>query len=117
MTYSHMTLCRHCGRGKINRPRGLCWNCYYKPGVKELYPAKFFPQLGLGVGESISPLPIPTRALPGTAAKLAVLLERVKNRQALFHPLDAQYDDGDDRINRASARARMADPNSRLESA
>lgn len=30
--------CRHCRAGKVNRPRGLCWNCYYTPGVKALYP-------------------------------------------------------------------------------
>lgn len=33
-------LCRHCGRAKINRPRGLCWSCYYKPGVRESIPSK-----------------------------------------------------------------------------
>ncbi len=31
-------ICRHCRKGKVNRPRGLCWNCYYTPGVKALYP-------------------------------------------------------------------------------
>lgn len=23
---------------KANRSRGLCWGCFYEPGVKELYP-------------------------------------------------------------------------------
>lgn len=32
-------LCRHCQTKKANRPRGLCWPCYYTPGVKELYPS------------------------------------------------------------------------------
>lgn len=31
--------CRHCGGDKVNRPRGLCWSCYYTPGVKALYPS------------------------------------------------------------------------------
>ena len=31
--------CRHCSKSKVNRPRGLCWSCYYTPGVKELYPS------------------------------------------------------------------------------
>lgn len=31
-------VCRHCGERKVNRPRGLCWGCYYTPGVKEKYP-------------------------------------------------------------------------------
>lgn len=33
------TGCRHCGGGPVNRPRGLCWTCYHKPGVRELYPS------------------------------------------------------------------------------
>lgn len=37
--------CRHCGKGKVCRPRGLCWRCYYTPGVRDLYPStsKFNP--------------------------------------------------------------------------
>ncbi len=31
-------ICRHCHRKKVNRPRGLCWRCYYRPGVRERYP-------------------------------------------------------------------------------
>ncbi len=31
--------CRHCGKRRVNRPRGLCWQCYYAPGVKDLYPS------------------------------------------------------------------------------
>ena len=31
-------LCRHCQKKPANRGRGLCWACYYTPGVKELYP-------------------------------------------------------------------------------
>ena len=30
-------LCRHCSERKVTRPRGLCWKCYYTPGVRELY--------------------------------------------------------------------------------
>lgn len=31
--------CRHCRKSSVTRPRGLCWNCYYKkPGVRDLYP-------------------------------------------------------------------------------
>ena len=29
--------CKHCGKGKVNRPRGLCWVCYYTPGVRYRY--------------------------------------------------------------------------------
>ena len=42
-------ICRHCAdpKRKVNRPRGLCWYCYYTPGVRKLYPAdaKFRPDL------------------------------------------------------------------------
>jgi hypothetical protein len=40
--------------------------------------------------------PEPTTYPPGTPEKMAVLEERARNRQALWHPLDAQYD-GDPR--------------------
>ena len=29
--------CRHCKKATVSRPRGLCWVCYYTPGVKDLY--------------------------------------------------------------------------------
>ena len=32
-------LCRHCKKVKANRPRGLCWSCYYSPSVREKYPS------------------------------------------------------------------------------
>jgi hypothetical protein len=38
------------------------------------------------------PLPEPTRALPGTPAKVAVLAARAGRREALFHPADAPLD-------------------------
>ena len=31
--------CRHCHRVESNRPRGLCWSCYYTPGVRGQYPS------------------------------------------------------------------------------
>ena len=30
-------ICRHCQRNKAIRPRGLCWKCYYAPGVRDQY--------------------------------------------------------------------------------
>jgi hypothetical protein len=32
-------LCRHCHKHAVNRPRGLCWPCWYIPGVRALYPS------------------------------------------------------------------------------
>ena len=34
-----IAVCRHCSKCKVNRPRGLCWSCYYTPGVKEQFPS------------------------------------------------------------------------------
>lgn len=34
-----MNRCRHCDTNAVNRPRGLCWTCYYTPGVLDLYPS------------------------------------------------------------------------------
>lgn len=32
-------ICRHCRKCAVTRPRGLCWVCYYTPGVKDAYEA------------------------------------------------------------------------------
>lgn len=101
--------CRHCGRAKVNRPRGLCWSCYYTEGVRERYPSTSkFARRGPGNfnGTPLLP-PVPTTAPPGTAEKLAVLEQRIRNRQALWHPLDAAYD-GDPRPLEWLRRARLA---------
>jgi hypothetical protein len=85
--------CRHCGRPAC-RPRGLCWACYHKPGVRDLYPsASKFARRGSGLGSGRAPLPdAPTSALPGTEAKVLVLIERARKRQSLWHPDDAPMD-------------------------
>lgn len=30
--------CVHCKVKPVNRPRGLCWNCFYDPAIQALYP-------------------------------------------------------------------------------
>jgi hypothetical protein len=85
-------LCRHCQRGSANRPRGLCWSCYYSPGVRKKYPSTSrFARWGLANYSQRKrlALPQPTAALPGTPEKVAVLMERVRRKQALWHPQDA----------------------------
>jgi hypothetical protein len=84
-------LCRHCHQSKVNRPRGLCWSCYYTPGVRELYPSTSkFARRGVGDFNGRSTLPaLPTNALPGTPEKVTVLEERARMRQSLWHPDDA----------------------------
>jgi len=83
-------LCRHCQKTKSNRPRGLCWTCYYTIGVRELYPSTSkFARRGVGNFNGNAPLPDrPTGAAPGTEDKILILIERAASRQALFHPLD-----------------------------
>jgi hypothetical protein len=86
-------MCRHCEQVRSNRPRGLCWSCYYTPGVRELYPSTSkYARRGVKDFNGRVPLPAPTEALPGTAEKVAVLQERARLGQALWHPLDAQLD-------------------------
>jgi hypothetical protein len=85
------TMCKHCKRVKSNRPRGLCWSCYYKPGVRDLHPSTSkFARRGVGnfSGEAAQAAQ-PTLALPGTAEKIAVLEERARLGLALWHPGDA----------------------------
>lgn len=87
-------LCRHCGRVPCNRPRGLCWSCYYSPGVRDLHPSTSkFARRGLGNFAGLAEeQPQPTGALPGSPEKVAILEERVLHRQSLWHPADAPMD-------------------------
>jgi len=84
-------VCKHCSRSKVNRPRGLCWSCYYTPGVKEMYPSTSkYARRGVGNRTGVRPLPpFPTTAGPGTPEKMAVLEERARDGFALWHPHDA----------------------------
>jgi len=84
-------VCRHCQKASVNRPRGLCWSCYYTPGVRELYPSTSkFARRGVGnFNGRAAPAGEPTEALPGTPEKVAVLEQRARLRQELWHPLDA----------------------------
>lgn len=84
-------LCRHCSRVRPSRPRGLCWSCYYTPGVRDQYPSTSkFARRGLEDFNGRVPLPpFPTAAMPGTPEKVAVLEERARMRVSLWHPLDA----------------------------
>ena len=87
-------VCRHCNRTKSNRPRGLCWACYYTPGVREKYPSTSkFGRRGVDdfYGWVIAP-PEPTSAPPGSAEKVAVLERRARLGVSLWHPKDAPLD-------------------------
>lgn len=95
--------CRHCkDQDRVaNRPRGLCWTCYYTPGVKELYEP--IGEKGVyGAYGSATPmnhrgrLPAqPTNELRGTPEKIEVMRERAARGESLFHPDDAQWGEHD----------------------
>jgi hypothetical protein len=84
--------CRHCQQGKVNRPRGLCWTCYYRPTIREQYPSTSkFGRRGLGNFYGAAPIPVrPTTAPPGSPEKVAILAERARLKQSLWHPDDAR---------------------------
>lgn len=84
-------MCRHCKQSFISRPRALCWNCFYDPEVRDLYPISASKFNRRGVGNDVlrvTPAAYPTAATPGTPEKIAVLAERASSRQELFHPED-----------------------------
>jgi hypothetical protein len=86
--------CRHCAAPKVNRPRGLCWACYYAPGVRQMYPPTSpYARRGSGNGPAPRPLPEPTAALPGTPEKVEVLAARAEAGELLHHPDDAKRSD------------------------
>ena len=86
-------ICRHCHEGPVSRPRGLCWRCFYTPGVREFYPtASKLGGTGLADFYGRAPPPaFPTQALPGTPEKIALLGERARLQQSLWHPDDATF--------------------------
>src|SRR5258708_22035569 len=77
-------------KSKVKRPRGMCWSCYYRPGVRKQYPPTS-KSAGRGVGNFCGTAPLPavsTDAAPGSEEKITILEERAKNRQSLWHPDD-----------------------------
>lgn len=85
--------CRHCQGGPVNRPRGLCWNCYYS-AARELYQSES--NLGrrtdgANINRSVMP-DSPTSHKPGSPEKVAVLEARAAAGEALFHPADGQHE-------------------------
>lgn len=89
----------------MNRPRGLCWSCYYTPGVKEMYQSDSkYARRGVGNFSGDAPLPeSPATAAPGTPEKVAVMEQRAAGGFAVFHPADAKYP-GDPRPLASSAK-------------
>lgn len=83
--------CKHCGRPKVNRPRGLFWQCYYTPGVKDQNPSTS-KHARFGVRDFCGPAPLPrepTTARAGSPEKIAVFAARAEAGENLFHPEDS----------------------------
>lgn len=85
--------CRHCDRDKVNRPRGLCWTCYYREGVLDLYPSTSkFGRRSSVPSTAAGYLPRrPTPHPPGSRLKVRVLIKRASQGLALWHPKDAGW--------------------------
>lgn len=87
-------ICRHCHRKYVNRPRGLCWSCYYSPGMLDRYPSTSkYARRGVGNVCGNRPAPAaPTEAEPGSEEKVRVLTERAARHEQLWHPADRRTD-------------------------
>ena len=98
--------CKHCRKSNACRPRGLCWSCYYAPGVRDLYPStSVYAHRGVAniSGKGCEP-PAPTGALPGSAEKVAILAERARSKQSLWHPEDTRIEPKERRGNIRTVR-------------
>lgn len=77
-------LCRHCQKKKVNRPRGLCWACYYRHGVRDLYPSTSkYARRGITANSS-GGKDEPTDEPPGSEEKIRVMERRAKLGLDLF---------------------------------
>lgn len=97
MSLSQYRTCRHCQRKSVSRPRGLCWTCYYAPGVRDKYPptskyASGAVRADIDFNGPAKPAPEATAELPLTAGKVAVLQARAAACVNLWHPDDAERD-------------------------
>jgi hypothetical protein len=88
-----MPLCLHCRvRQELKGHRGLCQSCYENKEIRVRYPSRGTPRPEEDRNILNPPLPEPTRALPGTEAKVRVLTERARTWRRLWHPRDARAD-------------------------
>lgn len=85
-----MKHCLHCRRRKTMKARGLCSRCYRT--VRHLYSrVENMARRDYGDFNGGYTLPVtPTGTQPGSLEKLAVLIERARQRVALWHPADRE---------------------------
>lgn len=83
-------LCGECKKNNVNRPRGLCWGCYYRPGVREKYPSTH--KCGhRGVSAGIFPAKPPAPPVRHAPYSLEMFAER-ERRAALGLPIKSPGD-------------------------
>lgn len=89
-------ICRNCNECRVSRPRGLCWVCYYTPGVKDRfkpvskYGKRYKDEEPAKPTDGRLPKPIPG-LIPGSEAKIRVMAERAARRESLFHPQELKH--------------------------
>ena len=84
--------CRHCQCRPGRRNKGLCARCYSDRGVRATYPTQSRYGRRSDVGApGIRRVPEPTDALPGSEAKILVLIGRAERGESLWHPRDANF--------------------------
>ena len=92
----HFDLCRHCGKRKANRGRGLCGGCHGCSSTRRVCePPGRDCSGGRGLMESmVEPVvsPSPTLALPGTEAKILEMQRRVANGLKMYSGEDGKPD-------------------------
>ncbi len=82
--------CRHCQKKRVNRPLGLCWSCYYTPGVRVQYGG----QASLEKRDDYSQSKTPRQtlsSLPGSTERIRALRERVLRGEATWRKGDAGF--------------------------
>jgi hypothetical protein len=83
-------MCWNCKRKFCNRPKGLCWRCYYRTDAQSRYvPTSKYALRGIGNGMKGGLKACePTSVRPGPE-KVAVMAARAEAGESLWHPLDA----------------------------
>ena len=82
--------CKHCDHTPANAPRGLCWVCYRNKEVRRLHGVST--RSGVEDFNGKAREPESTMTLPGTQDKVAVLMERARRGESLWHRKDAERD-------------------------
>ncbi len=86
-----MTMCKHCGERRANRPRGLCNRHYDDKAIRDQYPAQKNRYGGALVRDTMGTQPPgpPTQFKPGSVEKLLQMSDRVAENRPPCSPGDA----------------------------